>query len=81
MSTCGNCKKDSSDNHHSTFYLESWGMFPLCNPCFDKLTPEERLPHYDALLWKWQCFGEPDCHGLSWEEAWEKVTEAVLAGK
>jgi hypothetical protein len=38
---------------HTTWYSISGGCFPLCELCWSLLTIEERLPHYEALVSKW----------------------------
>ncbi len=38
---------------HSTRYSESAACFPLCEGCWSKLTPKERLPYYDMLVEEW----------------------------
>lgn len=35
---------------HVTYYVEGAGVFVLCEDCFAKLTPAERLPYYERLL-------------------------------
>jgi hypothetical protein len=34
-------------------FSESEGMFPLCETCFDRLTPEEIDPYIEQLVQKW----------------------------
>jgi hypothetical protein len=58
---------------HSTPYAHgrntTSGMFPLCEPCWASMKPDERLPYYAALCAKWD--SPPD---------WESVESAVRAG-
>lgn len=54
-SHCGgtwNWKKD-----HNIPYSDSGGMFPLCEECYQKLSPEER---YDYCLELWRSWGCPN---------------------
>ncbi|MCW2601852.1 MAG: hypothetical protein JWM02_3681 [Frankiales bacterium] len=39
--------------NHTTWYSERRGCFPLCEPCWVVLTPEQRLPFYERLLHEW----------------------------
>lgn len=39
--------------HHETMYSESAGCFPLCQECWQELTPETRLPFYRKLYRQW----------------------------
>jgi hypothetical protein len=38
---------------HSTPYTRARSCFPLCEPCWSKLTPAQRLPYYERLMDKW----------------------------
>ena len=40
-------------NYHTTMISDREGMLPLCSPCWEKLTPETRLPYYLSLLSVW----------------------------
>lgn len=56
---------------HSTPYNDHSACFPLCERCWDELTPDERLPYYaDLILGVWE---DPD--------KWPLVKTAVLEGK
>lgn len=52
------------------FAQVQYGMFVLCERCWSKLTPAERLPHYRESYDKW-----PADH-----RDWEAIKAAVLAG-
>ncbi len=52
------------------FSQVQYGMFVLCERCWTKLTPAERLPHYRKSYDKW-----PADH-----RNWEAIKAAVLAG-
>jgi len=41
---------------HWTFYSDA-GMGPVCEECYDELSPEERLPYYVKL---WESWGSPE---------------------
>lgn len=58
---------------HSTMYIDSRGCFPLCEGCWAKLTPEQRLPYYRKLWKSWQKFDSA--------AKWEDIKQAVLDGK
>lgn len=40
--------------YHVTNYSNGSGCFPLCEPCWAELTPEQRWPFYEQLLRRWQ---------------------------
>ena len=52
------------------FAQVSYGMFVLCERCWGKLTPTERLPYYRETYDKWH----------SERNTWEAIKTAVLAG-
>lgn len=54
---------------HSTTYSGSSGCFPLCERCWDELTPTQRLPYYRKLIDLWND-----------EMPWPLIEAAVLAG-
>lgn len=59
---------------HSTPYTEQSGCFPLCEHCWNALTPKQRLPYYERLFNEWKIYGEqPD--------EWTNIKTAVLEGK
>lgn len=39
--------------HHSTPITNSKACFPLCVSCWEKLSPDERLPYYQQLAQRW----------------------------
>lgn len=49
--------------------------FPLCQQCWEDLTPEERLPYYRELYEEWVRLGP----GRD-EDDWEDIKSAVLEG-
>lgn len=59
----------------------SGGCFALCEECWEELTPEERLPFYKKVYELWRSFGLLDYNGQPWEDVWELMKSAVLAGK
>jgi hypothetical protein len=75
----GFCKKCKTPwrfvREHTTSYgTRGRGCFPLCQKCWDELTPQTRLPFYRALVMSWKHFDEPV------EQTWAQLQEAVLAG-
>lgn len=74
-SACGRCWRTwNICTEHSTQYTmqedgASWGCFPLCEECWQGLTPESRLPYYRQLIEEW------DDQGV-----WPAVKAAVLEG-
>lgn len=66
-------------------------VFPLCAQCWGDLTPEERLPFYDALVDDWEA-NDPAAarhdlyrgvygHEPYYEEQRKLITKAVREGK
>jgi len=53
------------------------GCFVLCEPCFQSLTPAERLPYYRGLWDLWKREGD-DIHT---PEDWIAISNAVMEGK
>src|SRR6266699_2498920 len=39
---------------HSTNFSDSEGCFPLCEFCWSRMTPDQRLPFYEYLINEWQ---------------------------
>ena len=56
---------------HATPYSPSVSCFPLCEKCWERLTPQKRLPFYREL---WESWNDPDVK-------WEDIKKAVLEGK
>lgn len=65
------------DNHATSYGDEGHGCFPLCEGCWNKLTPEERLPYYRYLweLWKSTESEIPDYKVVEWSV----IEKAVLS--
>lgn len=55
---------------HVTNFSERDGCFPLCEPCWQALTPWQRLPYYAQLNARWPS-----------PEHWPAIERAVLEGK
>lgn len=73
--TCGKCGMPwNKVKYHITNYTISNGCFPLCEECWQKLTPKERLPYYRSLYDRWSELGRNDTD-------WEQIKKAVLEGK
>jgi hypothetical protein len=57
---CGRCKRPwNVVRSHETPYRPGQGCFPLCEDCWQILTPDQRLPYYMALVDKWERQGMP----------------------
>ena len=61
--------------NHSTYYDNGQGCFPLCEECWQCLTPETRRPYYEQLIAWWRT----ESHFPEDEE--RKILAAVEAGK
>ncbi len=62
FSGCGRCGGTWNwKEPHSTWYGAE-GMFPLCEECYQELTPKERVPFYEAL---WSSWGKSE--GAEWD--------------
>jgi len=57
---------------HTTRVTEGSGCFPLCERCWEGLTPEERLPYYRQLYDEWLA------DGCKPRYPWSKLKTAVL---
>jgi hypothetical protein len=55
--------------------------FPLCEQCWQELTPGQRLPYYRALVDSWMSDGRPNHNGIPWDELWTTIEKNVLAGQ
>jgi hypothetical protein len=77
-SWCMRCKTPwKFTKAHYTPYTEDRSCFPLCETCWQELTPEQRVPYYEKLV-KWWYALDPCC--TSGGEA-EAIIGAALAGK
>lgn len=74
---CYRCGMAWRRNYHITDYRDGSGCFPLCEWCWVRLTPEQRLPYYMQLMDLWE--SEPD-PSHEFPQVREQVRTAVLAG-
>ncbi len=80
LSTCSRCHRFWSEvSLHETPYkfvghIQVATCFPLCEQCWQELTPETRLPYYRALFETWERFGPQPT------ETWLLIDEAVRKG-
>jgi len=74
---CGRCARPwPICESHTTPYKEGYGMFPLCQDCWEELTPQERLKYYYQLCLEWSSFGANEGDDFVWKE----IETAVLKG-
>lgn len=54
------------------------GLFAICTECWDRLTPEERLPYYEDLYWSnyWQ-YNSTDKPRRQAELEWEEIETRI----
>lgn len=82
--TCQKCKLPWCYlDYHVTNYNQTRGCFPLCEYCWQSLTPEDRLPFYKDLLisWqRWEAILESETKH-NYINEWRLIRRAVLAGK
>lgn len=72
-SFCGRCGRTwPFCQEHKTPISSSGGCFPLCEDCWDELTPKERLPYYRDMWLDWP---------RSEDFEWSAIEQAVLGGK
>lgn len=65
-SFCGRCGVPWSHiAGHFTRYKPAYRCFPLCEPCWAALKPQQRLPHYRELWERWEDGGHND---VEWED-------------
>lgn len=73
---CRRCGRSwAHGDYHGTDYTERRGCFVLCEGCWARLTPQERLPFYRSW-WEEQQRSYPDD-----ARDWSLIEAAVLAGK
>lgn len=76
--TCLCCGRHWSEvKHHVTHHSRKSGVFPLCEECWGRMSPEDRLPFYEALMIQWE---QIDGYTITPAER-EEIKAAVLAGK
>jgi hypothetical protein len=74
-STCKRCRMPwPFVKSHTTKWNKNNGMFPLCEHCWERLSPAERLPYYRLLWQEWHEWGPVR------DPAWHDVESAVMAG-
>lgn len=77
-SHCGRCGFPwSVVTGHTTDYTDLNGCFPLCETCWQVLTPVKRIPYYDDLIDDWASQGA-DTQLLELDRALIRV--AVMLG-
>ena len=75
-STCKRCKMPwAFTQGHCTKWNDRSGMFPLCEHCWERLSPSERLPYYKMLWQEWHEWGPVR------DPQWHEVEAAVMAGR
>lgn len=78
VGTCLCCgRKWGAVKPHATKHSEKSAVFPLCEECWGKMPPEDRLPFYEALIIQWE---QIDGYTITAAER-EEIKAAVLAGK
>lgn len=68
---CGRCGRSwGTADGHPTEYRTGRSMFPLCEPCWQKLgTPERRFPYYKRLADHWRRSTPDDVMGVPTDAA------------
>lgn len=92
---CYRCNRNwSICSHHTTKYNETSGCFPLCEECWEELSPRRRLGYYHKLWMRWKYDGqtyEAYQNGVitlraflssirATDKAWPQIKKAVLKG-
>ncbi len=83
MGICGHCGCTwvFAKFHNTPYeYGEDNTCSTLCEACWRDLTPEQRLPYYRDLYKRWQKWGYDTHNSTPWEQVWEAMETAVLAG-
>ncbi len=62
--------------YHVTYYCENKGCFPLCQICWEELTPIQRLSYYKILISEWLEYNTV----VEFDEILQ-IHKAVLEGK
>jgi hypothetical protein len=76
---CYRCQRNwKICNSHCTMFKEdkegAEGCFPLCQECWEELTPDQRLVYYQQLWAEWLVWGERPM------EEWQSIENAVKQG-
>lgn len=72
VGSCSQCGISWAATHgHNTEYQIGSGIFVLCEECWQTMTVEERLPHYQRRYAGWQADSACD----------ERIVSAVRSGK
>ncbi len=75
---CSKCKTPwDLVKGHSTTYSETYACFPLCEKCWQELTPDTRMPYYMQLVDEWEK-NSPDHNGTSWAVVRRQIQEGVM---
>ena len=83
---CGRCKRKWKFVHgHVTDYQIGSGCFPLCENCWEELSPEQRVPYYIKLVELWMKYDDDIHYGMTGrmtrEELLIHMESAVMDGK
>ena len=84
LKKCGKCYRCGRQwqicKEHLTPYIEGHSCFPLCEECWQELTPQTRLPFYRELWELWNSEDEND-NGVPYSEIWRCLKISVLDGQ
>lgn len=72
---CLCCSRPFTQAAPKNTYWGAGGMAPLCQGCWDTLTPEQRLPYYREVWQEWERINP--VHNYQWEP----IEHAVMEGK
>ena len=78
FSGCANCGDTWNwKTRHDTNYREGSSMFPLCEECYQILSPEKRFYYHKKLLDEWILAGLENDLKENYEKILKKIAEEV----
>lgn len=84
FSGCGRCRNTWNwTEEHATPYKPGHACFPLCQHCWQQLTPQQRLPYYMQLHDRWLRNAQQRHDWDHWHQTfteWPNIKTAVLQG-
>ncbi|MEN3369987.1 MAG: hypothetical protein V7609_2130 [Verrucomicrobiota bacterium] len=81
LGECGRCLDSWLwKPHHTTDFTSRDGVFPLCEDCWKRLTPDERLPFYRAMFER-NLATCPADYLEQYKAQWPLIEKAVKEGK
>jgi len=79
---CGRCGRTwNICRSHITQIDKTTGIFPLCQSCWETLTPKQRAPYYFEVFFRWQAERYEHGSALLGDDVFKAIDRAVTNGK